>query len=102
MLELLRSIWNFGSGFYLNEEREKISTIIIDIHTMGKFADLITMLGKEYPEFTDLLKDLRRSGSFSPSYVATLFLQNDKLNMHDIRVRLVYMISCLRAMDWVN
>lgn len=97
-----RAIWSIGSGRYLNKDGEEIRMIIIEPNTIGKFSDLITELAKEYPQFHGLTEDLQRSGGLTPPFVTALFLQNDKLNMGDARVRLVYMISCLNAIDWIN
>ncbi|MDO5524160.1 MAG: hypothetical protein Q4G48_08980 [Bacteroidia bacterium] len=92
-----RSIWSLGVSTYSDGNQYPS----FSIHTQGKFMDLLLELSKEYPQFTGLADELRMAGDLIPNFATTLFLQNDKLNMRDARVRLVYAISCLRG-DWRN
>jgi hypothetical protein len=96
-----RSIWSLGSGVRLIEDLKNRPVITFDIHTIGKFTVLLAELEKEYPQFSGLTDELQRSGGLTPHFVVTLFLQNDKLNMRDARIRLIYVISCLQG-EWRN
>lgn len=100
-MSTFRSFWNLGSGVRLIEDLKNKPIITISIHTIGKFTDLLTELSKEYPQFSGLTEDLQRAGDLTPPLIVALFLQNDKLNMQDARVRLIYVISCLHG-EWEN
>lgn len=100
-LSTFRSIWSLGSGVRLIEDLKNRPVITFSVHTIGKFTDLLIELEKEYPQFSGFTDDLQRAGGLTPHFVVALFLQNDKLNMRDARVRLIYVISCLQG-DWQN
>ena len=96
-VKTFRSLWSIGINTYPNGQRRPS----FSIHTQGKLMDLISELGKEYPLFTDLTNELRMAGDLTPNFTVTLFLQNNKFNMRDARVRLVYLACCLRG-EWKN
>lgn len=92
-----RSVWNIGVRIYTNgNQRPDIS-----IHTQGKFMDLLSKLGKEYPPLTELHDNIKMAGDISPSFAVKLFKEFDQHNFQDARIRLVYAISCLRG-EWKN
>lgn len=96
-----RSIWSMSTGVRLIEDLKNRPHVSFNLGMSEKFKDLLSELGKEYPQFIEMHNDYKRAGAISPSFVRTLFLENDQLNLQDTRVRLVYLICCLQG-EWRN
>lgn len=96
-----RSIWSLSSGVRLIEDLKNRPVISFDPDMSEKFENLLSELGKEYPQFIEMHDDYKRAGAISPSFVRALFLDFEQLNVEDTRVRLVYLICCLQG-EWRN